>query len=165
MNTNVKYLGYIFYLLLSIVSVIKHNNMKKTASEARTSTDFNSICRAKNAEASLYKFPLSQICFSFFSPHHSFCYTCGFYLFTRPRKELDMYKEGELELLREALSSEIHFLKSVSVCVLNKASLSVCISISPARLTDMIVCTSDSTEKNLILKYNKQCSTLLFKKC
>lgn len=76
-----------------------------------------------------------------------------------------MYKEGELELLREALSSEIHFLKSVSVCVLNKASLSVCISISPARLTDMIVCTSDSTEKNLILKYNKQCSTLLFKKC
>ncbi|KAM8738344.1 LOW QUALITY PROTEIN: coiled-coil domain-containing protein 172-like [Acanthopagrus schlegelii] len=29
----------------------------------------------------------------------------------RLRKELDMHKEGELELLREALSSEIHFLK------------------------------------------------------
>ncbi|XP_073337692.1 coiled-coil domain-containing protein 172 [Pagrus major] len=30
----------------------------------------------------------------------------------RLRKELDMHKEGELELLREALSSEIQFLKS-----------------------------------------------------
>ncbi|XP_054455555.1 coiled-coil domain-containing protein 172 [Anoplopoma fimbria] len=30
----------------------------------------------------------------------------------RLRKELEMHKEGELELLREALSSEIHFLKS-----------------------------------------------------
>lgn len=32
-----------------------------------------------------------------------------------------MHKEGELELLREALTSEIHFLKSVSFCVMNKA--------------------------------------------
>ncbi|XP_029305040.1 coiled-coil domain-containing protein 172 isoform X2 [Cottoperca gobio] len=31
---------------------------------------------------------------------------------SRLRKELEKHKEGELELLREALSSEIHFLKS-----------------------------------------------------
>lgn len=67
MNTNVKYLEYI-YLLSSLFSVIKHNNMKKTASEARTSTDFNSICRTKNAAASLYKFPLSQDLFCLFFP-------------------------------------------------------------------------------------------------
>lgn len=42
--------------------------MKKTASEARTSTDFNSICRTKNAAASLYKFPIHEICFASFSP-------------------------------------------------------------------------------------------------
>lgn len=31
----------------------------------------------------------------------------------RLKKELEMHKEGELELLREALSSEILFLQSV----------------------------------------------------
>lgn len=45
----------------------------------------------------------------------------GFHLFSRLRKELDVYKKGELELLREALNSEIQFLKSVSFCVMNKA--------------------------------------------
>lgn len=43
----------------------------------------------------------------------SFSYWREFHLFTRLRKELEMHKEGELELLREALSSEIRFLKSV----------------------------------------------------
>lgn len=33
-----------------------------------------------------------------------------------------MHKEGELELLREALGSEIQFLKSVSSCVMSKAN-------------------------------------------
>lgn len=58
--------------------------------------------------------------------HHSFCYSCGFHLFTRPRKELDTHKGGEMELLREALSSEIHFLKSVSVC--SEQSFSYCMN-------------------------------------
>lgn len=40
-------------------------------------------------------------------------------MFIRLRKELDVYKEGELELLREALRSEIHFLKSVGLCAVN----------------------------------------------
>ncbi|XP_067368439.1 coiled-coil domain-containing protein 172 isoform X1 [Channa argus] len=34
----------------------------------------------------------------------------------RLRKELELHKEGELELLRETLSSEIQFLQSVSCC-------------------------------------------------
>ncbi|XP_038588308.1 coiled-coil domain-containing protein 172 isoform X1 [Micropterus salmoides] len=38
----------------------------------------------------------------------------------RLRKELETHKEGELELLREALSSEIQFLKSVSYRVVSK---------------------------------------------
>lgn len=36
----------------------------------------------------------------------------------RLRKELESYKNGELELLRERLNSELHFLKSVSVWLL-----------------------------------------------
>lgn len=62
-----------------------------------------------------------------------------------------MYKEGELELLREALNSEIQFLKSVSFCVVNKAF----IHLPPA--SDRISCITDQGRKIQL-----RCSTLLF---
>ena len=39
---------------------------------------------------------------------------CVCVCYPRLKKEQEMLKEGDLELVREALSSEIHFLQSVS---------------------------------------------------
>lgn len=72
-----------------------------------------------------------------------------------------MHKEGELELLREALSSEIQFLKSVSCCVMNKAFIQAekrllrwdtVIHIVPA--SDRIICMSDQGRKIISFKYS-----------
>lgn len=73
-----------------------------------------------------------------------------------------MHKEGELELLREALSSEIHFLKSVSVC--SEQSFSYCMNKNQPNQTYRhdYLHVRPLTEKIVILKYNKRCSTLLF---
>lgn len=99
--------------------------------------------------------------FSFLFFHHSFSYWYGCHLFTRLRKELELHKEGELELLREALTSEIHFLKSVSFCVMNKAFIlanknyfrwDTAIHILPE--SDRIVCMSDQGRKIISFKYS-----------
>lgn len=80
------------------------------------SKSFESRCiEPKNAL--LYKLTFNRFSLTTFCLCNSHC----FHLFTRLRKELEVHKEGELELLREALTSEIQFLQSVSCCVMKRA--------------------------------------------
>lgn len=116
---------HVVHLVSSVLSVIKHNNkVSPSIMIQRQNIIIGSIWmdRIQNAETSVYKLPLSYV-FPFFQ--HSLSYWHGFNLFTRLRKELEIYKEGQLKLLREALNSEIQFLKSVSLCVMNNAFIHI----------------------------------------
>lgn len=76
-------------------------------------------------------------------------------VFTRLRKELGMHKEEELELHREALRSEIQFLKSVSVIAMNKAFTQVNKIYFFCKNAGHTVCWSRA-EAIVLLKYRKK---------